>query len=157
MHDGLCPECGRVGRWSFHNYSLSLPPTGGDYEWVETDAQTTCPHCKTSIKVRIRVDLDDQSSKSLIYSPFPTRTRADWHCYVVARVRMWSKEDVGVMVLAFAEDVAGAEQALQASGGGYHSGYERREVLRLSAAGYQALDGTWLPESAKSGLRYDLW
>ena len=152
MSDGLCPHCGHVGRWSFHNYSLSLPPTGGDYEWVETDALTSCPHCQSEIKVRIRVDLDDQRYIRLISSPFPTV--ADWRCYVVGDVYVWGENDVSVTVRHIAQDVSGAEAGLAACGGAYRRWHDWRGILELSHAGYVDLDGGRLPESAKQEIKY---
>lgn len=87
MLTGLCPHCGHVDRWEFTTYSISYPPTEGDYEWAETDAQTTCPHCAANIEARIRVDLDDHTVSQLVSSPFPVLE--DWHCYVVGYVRVW--------------------------------------------------------------------
>jgi hypothetical protein len=152
MRNGLCPYCGRVSRWLFRNYSLSLPPTGGDYEWVETDGLTTCPHCQNDIKVRIRVDLDDQRCIRLISSPFPTTV--DWHRYVVGEVRMWSKNHVSVTVRHIAEDAAEAEAKLEVYGGAYRGQHDWRGVLQMSCEGYEKLDGERLPESAKQEIKY---
>ena len=150
MRDGLCPFCGRLGRWAFQ-YSLSLPPTGGDYEWAETDAQTECPHCTQPITARIRVDLDG-SNPRLVSSPFPTL--ADWHTYVVGEVRVWGETHVTVRVYAFAQDLPTAEQALLTHGGAYRSWHDWRGILHLSAAGYQELNGDWLHASAAESLQY---
>ena len=152
MSHGLCPNCGRVSQWSFKNYSLSLPPTGGDYEWVETDAQTTCPHCQHNFQVRIRVDLDNQQYITLINSPFPTDVA--WHCYVVADVKVWGENDVSITIRHIADHLATAETELAARGGAYQGWHDWRNVLRLSGAGYEKLDGTRLPDSAKNFLKY---
>lgn len=153
MRDGLCPHCGRLGRWTFSNYSVSYPPTGGDYTWAETDGKAHCPHCKTSINVRLRIDLDDGSVDKIVYSPFPTAS--DWHYYVVAEVKGWSDDDFQVKINRFVETLEEAERVLKEEYyGGYNLSYERKGVFQISAAGYTEVDGRPLHESTNKRINY---
>jgi hypothetical protein len=150
---GLCPTCGVIGTWRFSGVRLSFPPTGGDYTWAETDATAHCPACSAPIAVRVRVDLDDGQVDRLMHSPVPTLHNRRW--YVAARVRNHAADLVSVTVIAFAEAADTAQAELQRIGGAYHSSYEERCVLVLSAAGFQSLDGTSLHPSANKVIQYD--
>ncbi len=149
---GLCPTCGVIDAWRFNGVSVSLPPTGGDYTWAETDATAHCPACGASIPVRVRVDLDDQQIEHLVHSPLPTLPDRRW--YVVARVRNHAADLVSVTIQAFATTEAAALRDLEAVGGAY-KGYEQRCVLEVSAAGYRRLDGTPLHASANRVISYE--
>lgn len=153
MNEGLCPECGQVGRWLFKGISVSYPPTGGDYQWAETHATTHCPHCEAMIEARIRVDLDDLSSYHLIWSPMPVKEA--WHCYVLAKVYHFGEQNAQVTVYQFADDPSMLEPALQAlRNEHYEVWYDQRAILKLSAAGYEALDGQPLHESVNNAIYY---
>jgi hypothetical protein len=52
-----CPQClGIVGACAVP--FIALPPTGGDYEWLETEADVTCPNCDYTWQTRVQVDLE---------------------------------------------------------------------------------------------------
>lgn len=151
---GLCPTCGETNPWRFGGIRLSLPPTGGDYTWVETDATAHCPACGAAIPVRVRVDLDNGQIDRLVHSPLPAIPDRRW--YVVARIRKHAATLVSVAVLAFAETAEVAQAHLQRAGGPYGQGsYEERCMLELSAAGFRRLDGTPLHASANGSIQYD--
>jgi transcription elongation factor Elf1 len=38
----------------------ALPPTGGDYEWQESEHTFNCSKCKKTFEVRLRATLDGQ-------------------------------------------------------------------------------------------------
>ena len=67
----FCPNCGHIHTPEMSEISLSLPPTGGDYEWLETEANATCKACSFSFELRVRVDLDTQEVDGIVYFPYP--------------------------------------------------------------------------------------
>jgi hypothetical protein len=152
-NEGFCPHCLKVGQWQFGSVSVGFPPTGGDYEWAETDTQTTCPHCQQSFSVRVRVDLDDFSS-TLIRSPWPQGE--GWAMYVVANVTRFAKDMVSVKVMAFSPALATAQEILNQRGGSYGSltQYDFRGVLKMTPAGYKSLAGKQLHRSASEDINY---
>lgn len=149
---GLCPKCGKVGDWTFDPVSISLPPTGGDYEWTELHTPTSCPHCQASFQARVRADIDDRQVSMLIHSPWPKIE--DWECFVVAEITNFARDMVSVRVRHFAATQAEAEAALEKVGGHYDGGYQQRLVLRMTKTGYHRLDGKTLHESASYDLEY---
>ncbi len=60
LKDHPCPTCHTKGSPSFSGLRISLAPTGGDYDWIETDAKAHCKHCGHSYDVRVQYDLDLQ-------------------------------------------------------------------------------------------------
>ncbi|NJN17865.1 MAG: CPXCG motif-containing cysteine-rich protein [Oscillochloris sp.] len=150
---GVCPFCAHVAAWRFSGVSVSLPPTGGDYEWAEVEASTGCPACAQPIAVRVRVDLDDYTVDRLISSPMPQT--AEWRRYVAATINRHAANLVTVQVFAVAEDVATVQQALEKHGGEGHLSNLRRTVLELSQAGYREPNGAPLHASAQDAIHYD--
>lgn len=67
----FCPECGHIHTPILSNISWSLPPTGGDYEWVETEAQATCKNCSHRFEVRVQIDIDSNQVNKIVYFPYP--------------------------------------------------------------------------------------
>ena len=55
-----CPRCRNVVGAKAAP-CLLLPPTGGDYEWIETDAEVICPICDYLWSDRIKADLDPRA------------------------------------------------------------------------------------------------
>jgi hypothetical protein len=149
---GFCPHCAVVGPWSFGSVGGGLPPTGGDYSWMETDTQATCAACGARFPVRVRVDLDTWELDRLISSPLPSAALGVM--YAAARVRNHATNLVAVTVFGIAPSQTEAETILAAAGGAYDGGYEQRCVLELSAAGFRRLDGTPLHASANQVLAY---
>lgn len=57
-----CPDCGAGCLYDPERESISLPPTGGDYEYCETNPLLICDKCGKEFrsKVKRRNWLDDQ-------------------------------------------------------------------------------------------------
>ena len=53
-----CPWCHNVFEINTLSVPVTLPPTGGDYDFVDTSAGFTCPHCKEPLEVKVRVHFD---------------------------------------------------------------------------------------------------
>ncbi len=54
----VCPSCARSFTVELDD-EISLPPTGGDFDWCESAQSHDCPHCRTPLRVNVRVWLDD--------------------------------------------------------------------------------------------------
>lgn len=52
-----CPRCHNIGPKKIIAGPLFLPPTGGDYEWVDTTAESFCPICEAQFRSLVRIDL----------------------------------------------------------------------------------------------------
>ena len=152
---GLCPNCATLSTWQVENISWNLPPTGGDYDWIETDATMCCTNCQANFQARVRVDIDSSQIERLISSPMPTIT-GEWQYSVVAYINKRAEDFFSVEVVAMFCSHAEAEQALVELGGGFDVTYRRLGILRLTPDGYQELDGTALDDSANRLLTYAL-
>ncbi|MDX2255604.1 MAG: hypothetical protein NW214_08830 [Pseudanabaenaceae cyanobacterium bins.39] len=56
-----CPACGFLQTPNISYTDFALPPTGGDYEWLETDAMISCIRCQHGFRVRVQIDLETGS------------------------------------------------------------------------------------------------
>lgn len=61
-----CPSCNAKVVLSGTHSPSSLPPTGGDYDWMETEKTFTCHACQTKIPLRVRIDLETQEVIKLL-------------------------------------------------------------------------------------------
>jgi dipeptidyl aminopeptidase/acylaminoacyl peptidase len=53
-----CPSCQNELQLKLKtSASMSLPPTGGDYDWAEGDETINCPECGEFLSLRVRRDL----------------------------------------------------------------------------------------------------
>ena len=150
MH-GICPACGAVQKWEFNNPSIGYPPTGGDYDWAEVPAETTCPTCKEKITARVKVDLDTHQVSKLISSPMPTQE--GWSCFAVAFVEQYGVNSILVKVLHFASTQAAAQRLLDEN----HAvsvGAAAPSILKLSKNGFMYLDGNLVQSTIDEQIRY---
>lgn len=53
-----CPYCKESVLPSLSNVSYNYPSHGGDYEWIETGGNATCPNCNKIAEVRVQIDLE---------------------------------------------------------------------------------------------------
>ena len=53
-----CPYCQENVFPSLSGISYSYPSHGGDYDWIETGGNATCPNCKKISSVRLQIDID---------------------------------------------------------------------------------------------------
>ncbi|MDX1960694.1 MAG: hypothetical protein SFU98_19135 [Leptospiraceae bacterium] len=74
----FCPFCNQKIKPTNTNVSYSLPPTGGDYEWVETEKNETCI-CNQKFLIKVRVDLESQKITKLISIPKPKSPEIIWY------------------------------------------------------------------------------
>ncbi len=90
-----CPRC--LGAINARAVPLmALPPTGGDYEWVETEADLVCPSCDYEWRTRVRVDLE---TRGLTLVPGPVEGPRWRQSFVVtkntyARGELYTIEEV---------------------------------------------------------------
>lgn len=50
---------------------FGLPPTGGDYEWVETGTMVNCSQCRHEFEIRIKIDIETLNVDQVSYFPYP--------------------------------------------------------------------------------------
>lgn len=56
-----CPVCHHIGLKRIDHGPLYLPPTGGDYEWVElTTDQCFCPICDHAFEAKVKILLENK-------------------------------------------------------------------------------------------------
>ncbi len=67
----FCPACGFIQQPIVNNPRFGLPPTGGDYEWVETDATVNCRQCQHKFEIRIQIDIESGNVNQVSYFPYP--------------------------------------------------------------------------------------
>lgn len=46
-----CPNCKNKFKLPPLSFPFMLPPTGKDYEWVDSSTTLTCPHCNAKLIV----------------------------------------------------------------------------------------------------------
>jgi len=63
MEKRKCPACQKDFKLPPLSLSVSLPPTGGDYEWMEGTVELQCPHCYAELKVVVRQTLRGETLK----------------------------------------------------------------------------------------------
>ncbi len=63
MEKRKCPACKKDFELPPLSLSFSLPPTGGDYEWMEGTVKLECPHCPANLKVVVRQTLRGEMLK----------------------------------------------------------------------------------------------
>lgn len=56
-----CPACGFLQQPEISYTGFALPPTGGDYEWVETNEMISCVKCQHGFRIRVQTDLETGS------------------------------------------------------------------------------------------------
>lgn len=66
MNQFQCPNCKKLSNAKVSNISYSLPPTGGDYDWMETSAKVTCADCNNTYEARVKVDLESQNVEEIV-------------------------------------------------------------------------------------------
>lgn len=67
----FCPTCGLIQQPTVNNPRFSLPPTGGDYEWVETSTMVSCCECKHEFEIRIQINIETGNFNQVSYFPYP--------------------------------------------------------------------------------------
>jgi hypothetical protein len=60
LEERICPLCGRRSVVEVCRGPLYLPPTGGDYEWVDMDGEARCEACGGRYAVRFRLSADGE-------------------------------------------------------------------------------------------------
>ncbi len=55
----FCPNCDATIKLNEGDTIGALPPTGGDYEWQESDKEYTCIYCKEPFKTRVRTSIEN--------------------------------------------------------------------------------------------------
>jgi len=66
----FCPQCNTEETLSSASPGMA-PPTGGDYDWVESDHDYSCSHCQKVFRVRLRTSLDGGEILLCLSSPKP--------------------------------------------------------------------------------------
>ncbi len=66
-----CPVCGLIQQPIVNNPRFGLPPTGGDYDWVETATIVSCRDCKHEFEIRIQIAIDTRTVNQVSYFPYP--------------------------------------------------------------------------------------
>lgn len=80
LESTCCPYCHQKGRPQFSGIDLHFPPMGGDYDWMETDAQAHCPYCQARYEVRVRYNLDlEQVTRIVAIKPLNDKSSGAPH------------------------------------------------------------------------------
>ncbi len=58
-----CPKCNTKFKLPSISIPIILPPTGKDYEWVESSEILTCPHCNATLAVWVREYLEEDKQE----------------------------------------------------------------------------------------------
>jgi hypothetical protein len=135
----ICPNCNTVIPASAHTIG-SLPPTGGDYEWQESDAKHTCPNCAHSFEMRVRTSLETGGLLFVRSSPKPAQAGIVW--YAIASLQESYRAEVAgeqsVQVSSLCQDEATADIRLFNDSKKY---YRPLQILKVTQAGYFDLAG----------------
>lgn len=137
----ICPACGYIGRQQVSNAGFHLPPTGGDYDWVEAEAQAACPTCQHSYEVRVRVDLDTGNISKLVYAPFPDLQ--EFECYVFAYTIMATAVEWIIAIIHLEKNLEAMEFWMKSKN--YQGLQMDRKCLKLTSKGYFDLQGNQIP------------
>jgi hypothetical protein len=81
----ICPYCNTRNSLDRGAPIGALPPTGGDYEWQESDTKHTCANCQEKFEIRVRTSLESGELLALLSSPKPLVSSIIW--YAIATVQ----------------------------------------------------------------------
>lgn len=137
-----CPACGTVSTAAITGARVSLAPTGGDYDWVQTDGKASCPACGHPTPVRVEIDIDSGRITSLVSSPKPSAPNVVW--WVVAAVSRHGASQSSVRAFSVHPSQAAARKVAG-----------ERAVLKLDHAGYHDADGQVINDLFTDVIRYE--
>ncbi|TAE19958.1 MAG: hypothetical protein EAZ95_00570 [Bacteroidetes bacterium] len=149
----LCPYCNQNATATEGSIG-SLPPTGGDYEWQESDQTHTCPHCSNSFTTRVRTSLETGKLLFVNNSPKPQQAGIVWYAVASVKKSYWGGEDEkSVYVSALCQDEATAQTQLEHDSKKH---YEPLQILKVTQAGYFDLAGEEIIEASynKDRIQY---
>lgn len=75
----FCPNCDQKTQLNAKNVGGGLPPTGGDYDWVETETEHICPLCAAKYDIRVQKSLETGNITHLTVSPKPFKPDSIWY------------------------------------------------------------------------------
>lgn len=131
MFTFLCPYCNTKTQ-ATANAIHSLPPTGGDYQWQESDKIHQCHSCQENFSIRVRTEVETGALLKLLATPKPQKDSIIW--YVVAKVEQsyqGAQEEKKVRVSVIFQEEEVAKRKLSGS----------FQVLKVTKAGYYAQEG----------------
>jgi hypothetical protein len=146
MFTFLCPYCnteipaeaGKIG---------SLPPTGGDYEWQESDKKHTCPNCQNTFEMRVRTSLDTGRLLFINQTPKPKDKNIVWYAVGTIEKSLWGADsnEKTLRISAVCQTKEVAEIKLF-----NHSKrhYQPLYLLYITSEGYFDMDGHKIEESS---------
>ena len=143
----ICPYCNSRNSLERGATIGALPPTGGDYEWQESDTKHTCSSCHKKLELRVRTSLESGNLLALISSPKPLVSSIVWFAIATTEKNTFSSThprtfDVRVLHLGQNEEEI---QSIFATAS--PRGHKPTQILKVTDEGYFSLNGEYFPEA----------
>ncbi|WP_027001425.1 hypothetical protein [Hugenholtzia roseola] len=126
MENLRCPYCDFSFQLNGKHFSGGLPPTGGDYEWSESDTKRKCPSCQGEIPLRLRSDIETGIILKVCKSPKPFKEGITWYAVGTVYESFFEKGCFSVSVQFLFEDFAQAQK----------KAYHPYKLLKVTKEGY---------------------
>lgn len=142
----ICPYCNTKNPL-YEGASLGmLPPTGGDYEWQESDTNHTCCNCQEKFEIRVRTSLESGACLLLKSSPKPLVVSIIWYAIATIEKNITSASQVETFNVRILE-ITQTEVEIQALYTKYsQKNYPLKHILKVTQDGYFFLNGKYIPE-----------
>jgi hypothetical protein len=105
-----CPYCDFFFELNGKHFGGGLPPTGGDYEWSESDTERKCPSCEKKIKLRLRADTETGVILKVCGSPKLLNEGITWYAVGTVNEDFWDKGFFSVAIYFLYQNFEEAQQ-----------------------------------------------
>jgi len=141
----FCPHCDTVIPAAAHTLG-GLPPTGGDYEWQESDKTHACPNCATRFEMRVRTSIETGNLLFVNASSKPRQAGIVWYAIAAVEKSHWGTVagEQAVYVSSLCQDQATAEIRLLNDSKKHHAPLQ---ILKVTQDGYFDLAGKEIIEA----------
>lgn len=141
----ICPYCNTRNSLDRGAPIGALPPTGGDYEWQESDTKYICTDCQEKFEIRVRTSLESGELLSLISSPKPLVNSLIWYAIATVERNNYGSElgTFDVRVFHLAQTETEIQSIFTTSRPRSHKPIHS---LKVTDQGYLFLNGEHIPE-----------
>ena len=149
----FCPYCGFAHNAGGAGDLGGLPPTGGDYEWSESDTAKTCINCGEKFSVRLRTDLETGRVIKLCAVPRPKVQNLSWFAFGVVDKNYYGAKKHLAQAISLHKSFEEAQEAERA----YQKSYYNYQIFEVCFDGFY-LDGEKILERDSSDtVKFHLW
>lgn len=140
----FCPYCDSILNLTQGAAIGGLPPTGGDYEWQESDKTYTCFNCKKKFATRVRTSIETGSLLRINNVPKPKNQAIIWYAIGKKEKNFSDVQYVHIGIDALFKTAEEAQEQLAFYQKREH--YHQKLVIKVTYQGCFDSEGEIIPE-----------